>query len=107
MSVKKRIINLIIGFVLYLGIAYGLGSTGVIDAAAAKGIGVAVWMIYWWLNDYFLIILDKYINGHTYALNNTWNIGEPLALYLPLVMIFNPLDNGSPEFIWYHGVTKQ
>ena len=49
MSVKKRIINLIIGFVLYLGIAYGLGSTGVIDATAAKGIGVAVWMIYWWV----------------------------------------------------------
>ena len=49
MSIKKRIINLIVGFVLYLGIAYGLGSVGVIDITAAKGIGVAVWMIYWWV----------------------------------------------------------
>ncbi len=49
MSVKKRVINLIIGFALYLAIAYGLGLTGVIDLTAAKGIGVAVWMIYWWV----------------------------------------------------------
>ncbi len=49
MSMKKRIINLIVGFALYLAIAYGLGLTGVIDPTAAKGIGVAVWMIYWWV----------------------------------------------------------
>ncbi|MCR4612345.1 MAG: anion permease [Lachnospiraceae bacterium] len=49
MSVKKRVINAIVGFMLYLLIAYGLGLTGVIDLTAAKGIGVAVWMIYWWV----------------------------------------------------------
>lgn len=49
MSVRKRIINATVGFVLYLIIAYGLGLSGIIDESAAKGIGLAFWMIYWWV----------------------------------------------------------
>ena len=46
---KNRIINLIIGPALFFILAYGLSGAGVVSLSAAKGIGVAVWMIYWWV----------------------------------------------------------
>lgn len=49
MKSKKQALNLILGPVLYILIAVGLGKTGIIDYSAAKGIGTSVWMIYWWV----------------------------------------------------------
>ena len=49
MNQKKRILQLVLGPVLYFAVFLALGKTGVIDETAAKGIGTAVWMIYWWV----------------------------------------------------------
>ncbi len=49
MSNTKRGMHLILGPVLFLLISLGFGKTGLIDYTAAKGIGTAVWMIYWWV----------------------------------------------------------
>ncbi|MDO4623441.1 MAG: SLC13 family permease [Eubacteriales bacterium] len=46
---NRRTIHLVLGPALYLLVALGLGKTGVIDYTAAKGIGTAMWMIYWWV----------------------------------------------------------
>ncbi len=49
MSIQKRRINLIAGPALFFAVSLGLGKIGVIDYAAAKGIGTALWMIFWWV----------------------------------------------------------
>ncbi len=49
MDNKKRVLKLILGPVLYLIVSMGLGKTGIMDYTAAKGIGTALWMIYWWV----------------------------------------------------------
>lgn len=49
MNTSKRLWNLILGPVLYVAIAYIGGGLGAIELTAAKGIGVAVWMIFWWV----------------------------------------------------------
>ena len=50
MDIRKRILNLCIGPFLYLLISFGFGKTGIIDYTAAKGLGTALWMIYWWVS---------------------------------------------------------
>ena len=47
MNSTKRLIYLILGPVLYFVVALAGGSA--MDPTAAKGIGVAVWMIFWWV----------------------------------------------------------
>lgn len=47
MSNSKRIVNLILGPALYFLIFLILGTT--LPATAAKGIGTAAWMIFWWV----------------------------------------------------------
>lgn len=49
MDFKKRLINMILGPVFYIILWLGLSSAGLTDSTAAKGIGVAVWMIFWWV----------------------------------------------------------
>ncbi len=49
MKSKKQVINLILGPLFYALLGYGLSLSGVIGQAPAKGIGVAVWMIFWWV----------------------------------------------------------
>ena len=49
MKNSKQIINLIVGPILYFLIGYGLSSLGAIELSPAKGIGVAAWMIFWWV----------------------------------------------------------
>lgn len=49
MSSKKNIINLILGPIFYFAIALSFSSLGLMSDSAAKGIGVAVWMIFWWV----------------------------------------------------------
>jgi len=49
MNLKKRITYLIIGPLLYAVLALILPATGFCDTNAAKGIGVAAWMIFWWV----------------------------------------------------------
>ncbi len=48
MNNTKKIVNLILGPALYFAFAI-IGAKAGIDATAAKGIGTAVWMIYWWV----------------------------------------------------------
>jgi sodium-dependent dicarboxylate transporter 2/3/5 len=49
MNLSKRYTYLILGPVFYFVIAYALPLAGLTDATAAKGLGVAVWMIFWWV----------------------------------------------------------
>ncbi len=49
MSTSKRIVYLIIGPALYFAIWLLAANLGNVDPAAAKGIGTAVWMIFWWV----------------------------------------------------------
>ncbi len=49
MNNKKLALHMILGPVLFLFLSYGLGGTGIISLTAAKGIGISVWMIYWWV----------------------------------------------------------
>jgi sodium-dependent dicarboxylate transporter 2/3/5 len=49
MNNTKRLIHLVLGPVLFFIAAIGLGKTGIIDYNAAKGLGTAIWMIYWWV----------------------------------------------------------
>ena len=70
MNSKKRIMQLIMGPVLYLLISLGLGKSGVIDYTAAKGIGTAVWMIYWWVARPVAITVTALLPGVINALFN-------------------------------------
>ena len=90
MSVNKRIINAIIGFVLYLAIAYGLGLTGVIDPTAAKGIGVAVWMIYWWVTRPVNITVTALLPAVVNALFNIVPMEDIISQYSSssIILIF-------------------
>lgn len=49
MNNTKRLIHLVLGPALFFLAAIGLGKTGIIDYNAAKGLGTAIWMIYWWV----------------------------------------------------------
>ncbi len=49
MSNKKRFINLVLGPVFYFAIALAFSNLQLMSDSAAKGIGVAVWMIFWWV----------------------------------------------------------
>lgn len=49
MSTTKRVVYLVLGPVLYFLIVGGCLAIGGADISAAKGIGVAVWMIFWWV----------------------------------------------------------
>ena len=49
MNMQKRLINLLLGPAFYFALWLGLSGAGLTDATAAKGIGVAVWMIFWWV----------------------------------------------------------
>ncbi len=49
MKSTKQIVNLCLGPLLYAFIGYGLSTLGVVELTPAKGIGVAAWMIFWWV----------------------------------------------------------
>lgn len=49
MKLSKRLTYLVLGPLFYFVIAYALPAAGLTDATAAKGLGVAFWMIFWWV----------------------------------------------------------
>ena len=49
MDNKKRLVHLCLGPILFMLVSICFGKTSLIDYNAAKGIGPALWMIYWWV----------------------------------------------------------
>ncbi len=45
----KRIVHLVMGPALYFILTYACYGCGLMELSAAKGLGCAVWMIYWWV----------------------------------------------------------
>ena len=64
-------------------------------------------MVYRWLDDDLLVILHKHVDGHTDTFYDARYIGEPLALYLPLMVVINPSDGGGPQFLGHYGVAEE
>ena len=64
-------------------------------------------MIYRSLNDDLFILFHKYIDSHAYTFYYSWDIGEPLKLYIPLMVVGYPLNYSSPQFIGHYGISKQ
>ncbi len=90
MNSKKRIMQLIMGPVLYLLISLGLGKSGVIDYTAAKGIGTAVWMIYWWVARPVDITVTALLPGVINALFNIVPMEDVISQYASssIILIF-------------------
>ena len=90
MSNQKRLINLIIGPALYV-IIWLLGSgANLMDVTAAKGLGVAVWMIYWWVTRPVNITVTALLPGVVNALFNIVPMENVISQYASssIVLIF-------------------
>lgn len=68
MSNKKRFINLVLGPVFYFAIALAFSNLQLMSDSAAKGIGVAVWMIFWWVTRPVDITITALLPGVVNAL---------------------------------------
>lgn len=49
MNMSKRLTFLLLGPAFYFILVFALPGAGLTDLTAAKGLGVAVWMIFWWV----------------------------------------------------------
>ena len=90
MSIQKRLIHLIIGPVLY-ALIWLLGTkANLLDATAAKGLGVAVWMIYWWGTRPVNITVTALLPGIVNALFNIVPMENVISQYASssIVLIF-------------------
>ena len=90
MSIQKRLIHLIIGPVLY-ALIWLLGTeANLLDATAAKGLGVAVWMIYWWVTRPVNITVTALLPGIVNALFNIVPMENVISQYASssIVLIF-------------------
>lgn len=87
---NKRFINLIIGIASYFVIWLGLTQIGFCDATAAKGIGVAVWMIYWWVTRPVDITVTALLPGVVNALFSIVPMENVISQYSSssIVLIF-------------------
>ena len=90
MNTTKRFCHLLIGPILYFiiwGIAMG---TKAMDATAAKGIGVALWMIYWWVTRPVNITVTALLPGIVNALFNIIPMEDVISQYASssIVLIF-------------------
>ena len=86
----KRLINLILGPVLYFIIWLACGKAGLLDETAAKGIGVAVWMIYWWVTRPVNITVTALLPGVVNALFGIVPMEDVISQYSSssIVLIF-------------------
>ncbi len=90
MSNQKRFIHLIIGPALYV-IIWLLGAkANLMDVTAAKGLGVAVWMIYWWVTRPVNITVTALLPGVVNALFNIVPMENVISQYASssIVLIF-------------------
>ena len=90
MSIQKRLTHLIIGPVLY-ALIWLLGTeANLLDATAAKGLGVAVWMIYWWVTRPVNITVTALLPGIVNALFNIVPMENVISQYASssIVLIF-------------------
>ena len=90
MNTTKRLIHLLIGPLLYL-LAWLLGAQfHLTDATAAKGIGVALWMIYWWVTRPVNITVTALLPGIVNALFNIVSMEDVISQYASssIVLIF-------------------
>ncbi|MBO6154847.1 MAG: anion permease [Lachnospiraceae bacterium] len=86
----KRLINLILGPALYFIIWLACGKAGLLDETAAKGIGVAVWMIYWWVTRPVNITVTALLPGVVNALFGIVPMEDVISQYSSssIVLIF-------------------
>ena len=90
MNTTKRLIHLLLGPLLYL-LAWLLGAQfHLTDATAAKGIGVALWMIYWWVTRPVNITVTALLPGIVNALFNIVPMEDVISQYASssIVLIF-------------------
>ena len=90
MNTTKRLIHLLIGPLLYL-LAWLLGAQfHLTEATAAKGIGVALWMIYWWVTRPVNITVTALLPGIVNALFNIVPMEDVISQYASssIVLIF-------------------
>ena len=60
-----------------------------------------------WLHDHLLILLQEEVDDHADALHDARDVGQPLTLHLPLVVLFNPLLHRWPILLGLHRVAIQ
>lgn len=90
MSIQKRLTHLIIGPVLYALIWLFGTKANLLDPTAAKGLGVAVWMIYWWVTRPVNITVTALLPGIVNALFNIVPMENVISQYASssIVLIF-------------------
>lgn len=90
MSIQKRLTHLIIGPVLYAFIWLLGTKANLLDPTAAKGLGVAVWMIYWWVTRPVNITVTALLPGIVNALFNIVPMENVISQYASssIVLIF-------------------
>ena len=89
MNTKKRLLHLVLGPVLYF-LIWSLSAVGPLDANAAKGIGVAAWMIYWWVTRPVDITVTALLPGVVNALFSIVPMEDVISQYASssIVLIF-------------------
>ena len=90
MSIQKRFTHLIIGPILYVLIWLLGAKANIMDVTAAKGLGVAVWMIYWWVTRPVNITVTALLPGVVNALFNIVPMENVISQYASssIVLIF-------------------
>ncbi len=90
MNSKKKLIQLVAGPLLYFLVSLGLGKSGIIDYNAAKGIGTALWMIYWWVARPVDITVTALLPGVINALFNIVPMEDVISQYSSssIILIF-------------------
>ena len=91
MSNQKRFINLCVGPAFYLVIWLLGAHTTVLDETAAKGLGVAVWMIYWWVTRPVNITVTALLPGVVNALFNIVPMENVISQYASSSIVFKDI----------------
>ena len=59
------------------------------------------------LDDDLVARLGEDVHHHADALHDAGYVGEPFALYVPLMVVFQPLLHGGPIVFWLHSVAEE
>lgn len=90
MNTTKRLFHLLLGPILYF-VIWGIAqNTQAFDITAAKGIGVALWMIYWWVSRPVNITVTALLPGIVNALFDIVPMEDVISQYASssIVLIF-------------------
>lgn len=90
MDIRKRLFALCMGPLLFLIVSLGLGKTGLINYTAAKGLGTALWMIYWWVSRPVDITVTALLPGVINAIFNIVPMEDVISQYASssIILIF-------------------